>query len=158
MLSGQPCMATSNTISHDDLLRSPAENPGGEIVIYDGNCKFCTAMVKNLARWDGTGRRLSFLSLHDPEVAKRFPQITYDDLMKEMYVVDRLGKFHRGAEAFRYLTTRIPRLYVMAPLVHIPFSLPFWRWAYRQVASHRYKIMGKSSDGCDGDACRVHLR
>jgi predicted DCC family thiol-disulfide oxidoreductase YuxK len=139
-------------------LPSPTENPSGEVVIYDGHCKFCTAMVKNLAHWDGSGRRLAFLSLHDPEIATRFPQLTYDQMMKEMYVIDRWGRFHRGAEAFRYLTTRLPRLYALAPLIHIPFSLPFWRWAYRQVANRRYRIMGKTGDGCDGEACKIHFK
>jgi len=138
-------------------LRSPRENPSGDIVIYDGHCKFCTAMVKNLAAWDSRGHKLSFLSLHDPEVQNRFPQLTYDQLMKEMYLVDRRGKFHKGAEAFRYLTTRLPRLYMLAPLMYIPFSLPLWRWAYRQIAFRRYAIMGKTHE-CDGDVCRAHFR
>jgi predicted DCC family thiol-disulfide oxidoreductase YuxK len=143
---------------NDTPLVTPSENPSGEVVIYDGHCKFCTAMVKNLASWDAAGRRLAFLSLHDPEVATRYPQLTYDQLMKEMYLIDRQGRIHRGAEAFRYLTTRLPRLYLLAPLVHIPFSLPFWRWAYQQVAKRRYRIMGKTADSCDHEACKVHFK
>ncbi|MEX2173224.1 MAG: DUF393 domain-containing protein [Pirellulaceae bacterium] len=138
-------------------LPTPAENPTADIVIYDGQCKFCTGQVKNLARWDGKGR-LAFLSLHDPEVAKRFPNLTYEQLMEEMVVVDRRGRRHAGAAAFRYLTIRLPRLYFLAPLMHIPFSMPLWRWGYRQVAKRRYALMGKSGDGCDDGACQVHLK
>ncbi len=127
-------------------------------MIYDGHCKFCTAGVKNLASWDRAGRKLAFLSLHDPEVATRFPQLTHDQLMEEMYLIDRRGRFHRGAEAFRYLTTRLPRLYLFAPLLHVPFSLPFWRWAYRQVAKRRYRLMGKTGDDCADGACKVHFK
>ena len=142
---------------HSEIhLPSPAENPSGEIVIYDGHCKFCTASVQKLARWDRAGR-LSFLSLHDPEVATRFPQLTYDQLMQEMYLVDRRGRIHRGAEAFRYLTTRIPRLFALAPLLHIPFTLPFWRWAYRQIARRRYRLRGKTDAACDDGTCQVHF-
>lgn len=151
-------MTTATTPADDVHLPTPAENPGADIVIYDGLCKFCTAQVKNLARWDGRGRRLAFLSLHDPEVATRFPDLTYDQLMEQMYVIDRQGKRHSGADAFRYLTTRLPRLYVLAPLMHIPFSLPLWRWGYKQVAKHRYLLMGKSTDACENDACSVHLK
>jgi predicted DCC family thiol-disulfide oxidoreductase YuxK len=138
-------------------LPSPAENASADIVIYDGHCKFCTSSVQKLARWDTKSHKLAFLSLHDPEVQSRFPQLTYDQLMQEMYLVDRGGSIHRGAEAFRYLTTRLPRLYPLAPLLHIPFSLPLWRWAYRQIARRRYRIMGKTHE-CDGDACRIHFR
>jgi predicted DCC family thiol-disulfide oxidoreductase YuxK len=150
-------MSAEPAASAEIHLPSLSENPGGDIVIYDGHCKFCTAMTQNLAAWDVRSRKLAFLSLHDPEVATRFPELTYDQLMKEMYVVDRRGRFHRGAEAFRYLTTQVPRLYWLAPVMWIPFSLPIWRWGYRQIARRRYAIMGKTHE-CDGDACRVHFK
>ena len=72
--------------------------------------------------------------------------MTYDQLMEEMYLVDRQGRRYPGAEAFRYLTTRLPRLYPLAPLMHIPFSLPLWRWGYKQVANRRYRFMGKTTE------------
>ena len=139
-------------------LPSPAENPKADIVIFDGHCKFCTGQVERLARWDRSGRRVAFLSLHDPEVARRFPELTYDQLMEEMYVVDQRGRRHAGAAAFRYLTTRLPRLYVLAPLMHLPFTMPLWRWGYKQIAKHRYLLMGKTTDSCDDGTCKVHLK
>lgn len=138
-------------------LPTPAENPGSDVIIYDGHCKFCTAQVQRLARWDSK-RRLSFLSLHDAEVARHYPDLSYDRLMEEMFVVDRRGNRHGGAAAFRYLTTRLPLLYPLAPLMHLPFTLPLWRWGYRQVAKRRYAIAGRSGEGCDDDACGVHFK
>jgi predicted DCC family thiol-disulfide oxidoreductase YuxK len=78
--------------------------------------------------------------------------------MEQMYVVDRHGRRRGGAAAFRYLTRRLPRLWLLAPIMHIPFSLPLWQWGYRQVAKRRYKIAGKNDGGCDGDACAVHFK
>lgn len=140
----------------DATLPTPAENSSADIVIYDGHCKFCTGQVKNLARWDTKGR-LAFLSLHDPEVAKRFPDLTYEQMMDQMYVVDGRGNRHGGAAAFRYLTTRLPRLYLLAPLMHVPFTLPIWQWGYRQVAKRRY-AMGRTDAACDDGACKVHFK
>jgi len=57
-------------------LPTPAKNPTADVVIYDGHCRFCTNQVQKLARW--AGGRLTFLSLHDSEVAKRYPQLSYD--------------------------------------------------------------------------------
>lgn len=136
-------------------LPSPAENPAGDVVIFDGHCKFCTWQVQNLARWDNK-RRLAFLSLHDPEVAKRYPDLTYDQLMAAMYVVDQTGKRHGGAEALRYIATRLPRLYWLSLLMHIPFTMPLWGWGYRQIAKRRY-LMGRTT-ACDDGACRVHFK
>jgi len=151
-------MATATQPAKPDVhLPTPAERPEADIVIFDGHCRFCTGQVQNLASWDSKSR-LAFLSLHDPEVAKRFPGLTYDQLMAEMYVVDQRGSRYGGAAAFKYLTTRLPRLYLLAPLMHIPFTMPLWRWGYRQVAKRRYALRGKTTDACDDGACKVHLK
>ena len=138
-------------------MPTPDENPASDVVIYDGHCKFCTAQVERLARWD-TKRRLSFLPLQNPKVAKLYPDLSYDQLMAEMVVVSPQGNRYGGAAAFRYLTTRLPLLYPLAPLLHLPFTLPLWRWGYRQVAKRRYAIAGRSGEGCDDDACGVHFK
>ena len=61
-------------------LPSPAGLPDADIVIYDGHCRFCTNSVRRLH--DLAGGRLAFLSLHDDEVAQRFPQLTRDQMME----------------------------------------------------------------------------
>ena len=52
------------------------------------------------------------MSLHDPLVGERFPDLTHEQLMEQMYVVDRAGRRHGGAGAIRYLSRRLPRLWV----------------------------------------------
>jgi predicted DCC family thiol-disulfide oxidoreductase YuxK len=48
-------------------------------------------------------------------------------------------------------------LWPLAPLLHIPFSMPLWRWLYRLVARNRYRIAGKRME-CDDQACSVHVK
>ncbi|MCA9123761.1 MAG: DUF393 domain-containing protein [Planctomycetaceae bacterium] len=131
------------------------EHPNADVVIFDGNCNFCRGQVERLARWD-RGGRLAFVSLHDPLVAQRYPDLTHDQLMEQMYLVDQSGQRYGGAAAFRYLSRKLPRLWLLAPLMHLPFTLPLWQWCYRQVAKRRYKIAGKQD--CDGNACEVHFK
>ena len=140
-------------------LPDPAERPDADVVIYDGKCNFCIGQVKNLMRFDCCGERLSFLSLHDPRVAERYPDLSYDDLMAQMYVIDGSGRRHGGADAVRYLTRRLRLLWPAAPILHLPGSAGLWRWLYRQVAKQRYKLAGKKTGGevCEGDACAVHF-
>jgi predicted DCC family thiol-disulfide oxidoreductase YuxK len=133
-------------------LPTPDDRPSADVVIYDGHCRICTAQIKKLMWWDCQGK-LSYLSLHDPEVARRYPDLRHDQLMQEMVIVDRHGKRHPGAEAIRYLSRRLRWL---APILHVPLSLPLWRWLYRQVAKRRYKF-GKTMD-CDGGTCHLHQR
>jgi predicted DCC family thiol-disulfide oxidoreductase YuxK len=136
-------------------LPTPAERPDADVVIYDGNCRICTAQIGRLPWWDCQGK-LSYLSLHDPEVSRRYSDLTHEMLMRDMYVVDRVGRRHRGAAAIRYLSRRLRRLWWLAPVLHIPFTLPIWQWLYRQSADRRYRF-GRI-DTCDGDACSLHQR
>ena len=139
----------------DTVLPAPSENPSSEIVIYDGHCRFCTAQVRRLARWDKR-HRLSFLSLHDAEVLQRWPELSHDQLMAEMYLITPTGQTHSGASAIKYLSTKLARLWPLAPLLHIPYSLPIWRSLYKIVAKYRYRLAGSSA--CDGDTCQIHFR
>ena len=136
-------------------LPSPADRPTAEVLIYDGHCRICTAQVERLARWD-RGGRLAFLSLHDPEVRRRYPDLSHDYLMTNMVLVDREGRRHAGAAAARALSTRLPMLWPLAPFLHIPLMMPVWQWCYRQIAKRRY-LFGKRAP-CDGDACAVHFK
>lgn len=140
-------------------LPDPADLPNADVVIFDGECKFCIAQVKNLRRFDCCGGRLSFLSLHDPRVAERYSDLTHDQLMEQMYVIDADQRRHGGADAVRYLSRRLPLLWVAMPILHLPGTARLWRWLYKQVAKRRYQIAGKMSGGpsCDGDACSVHF-
>ena len=142
---------------YDTGLPSPQRHPGRDVVIFDGDCRFCLKQVRRLHRWDG-GKKLSFISLHSPYVARHYPDLTHQQLMDEMYVVSTDGKRRGGAAAFRYLTRRLPRLWALAPLLHIPASLPVWQWGYRQVAKRRYRISEKMGDGCDNGACDIHFK
>lgn len=138
-----------------NLLPSPADRPGADVVIYDGHCRICTSQLRNIERWLAGGR-LSYLSLHDPQVAERCPDLSHDDLMRQMYIIDGQGRRHAGAAAVRYLTRRLPRLWWLAPLIHIPGSLPLWQSLYRLVARNRYRF-GKV-ETCDDGSCSVHFK
>ena len=144
----------ADTGSPANVLPSPAQRPSAEVVIFDGNCQLCTAQVSRLARWDTRGR-LAFLSLHDPEVGRRYPHLTHEVLMRDMVVVDRHGRFHHGAAALRELARRIPRLWPLVPWLYLPGTLPLWQWLYRQVADRRYRF---NRDDCDAGTCHLHGR
>jgi predicted DCC family thiol-disulfide oxidoreductase YuxK len=138
-----------------DALPSLEDRPEADVVIFDGQCPFCRAQVRRLAAWDRAGR-LAFVSLHDPRVAERYPELSREQLLQQMFVIDRAGRPRGGAAALRYLSRRIGRLWLLAPLLHIPFSLPLWQWGYRQIAKRRYRLAGNQT--CDSGSCEVHRR
>lgn len=136
-------------------LPDPDDAPRADVVIYDGHCTFCQAQVRRLRRLDCCGGRLAFISLHDPRVAERYPQLSHAERMEQMFVVRPDGASYGGSSAVRYLSRRLPLLWWAVPLLHLPGTAGLWRWLYGQVAKRRYRLAGKS---CDGDACSAHLR
>ena len=147
---------TVSAMSRCSTLPDPDTHPAADVVIYDGDCRFCCRQVQNVHRMDFGGNRLSFLSLHDPRAAQRYPHLSHDDLMDQMFVIDHSGKAHGGSDAIKYLSRRLPLLWPAMPLLHLPATARVWRWLYRQVARRRYQLAGKKS--CDTDACRIHLK
>ena len=136
-------------------LPDPNQAPGTDVVIFDGQCRFCQGQVRNLQRLDVAGKRLSFLSLHDPRVAERYPDLSHAELMTQMYVVDAQGNRYGGSDAVRHLTRRLPLLWPAMPILHLPGTAGLWRWAYKQVAKRRYHISGQA---CEHDTCSIHLK
>ncbi|XZE54048.1 thiol-disulfide oxidoreductase DCC family protein [Planctomycetaceae bacterium SH139] len=141
-------------------LADPDTNPGRDVVIYDGHCQFCTAGVRRLASLDkwssvfGRPLRLSFISLHDSRVQNRYSDLSYDQLMEQMYVIDRQNRRHGGADAVRYLSRRLPLLWPVVPILHFPGTARLWRWLYQQFARQRYRW---NRDSCENGTCAVHF-
>ncbi len=136
-------------------LPDPDDFPGRAVVLFDGQCRFCQAQVRRLHTIDLFGR-LTFLSLHDPRVVERYPDLTHEQLMEQMYVVPEDGRRLGGVLAFRYLSRVMPTLWWLAPGLHLPGTFPLWSWAYSQVARRRY-MFGKVETCTDG-ACEVHFQ
>ena len=93
--------------------------------------------------------RQSLRSVITPEVQERYPDLTYELLMEQMYLVTPAGKRYGGSGWFD-ITRRLPALWLIAVL-HFPGTARLWRWLYKQVAKRRYKLAGKT---CEGDSWR----
>lgn len=135
-------------------LPDPAQRPQADVVIWDGQCNFCLKQVQRLRRFDVFGQ-LAYLSLHDARVAERYPDLSRAAMLEQMWVVTPAGRKFGGADAGRYLSRKLPGLWWLAPLLHVPGSMPLWRWLYGKIAERRYRISGTTCD--DDGSCRIHL-
>jgi predicted DCC family thiol-disulfide oxidoreductase YuxK len=133
-------------------LPTPDDRPAADVVLYDGDCGICTAQVGKLPWWDCQGH-LAYLSLHDPQVAQRWPDLSAERLMQEMCIVDARGRRHWGPAAIRYLSLRLRRLWWALPVLYFPGSMLLWRPLYRWIAKNRYRLSGTA---CDDGTCRLH--
>lgn len=115
---------------------------GGDkwVFYYDGDCGFCRAAVRLLARLD-FGRRVQWTDFRGLTAPP--PELSWGDLAAAAYLErPGTGQRYRGFYAFRMLTLRLPPLWVLTP----PLWLPGTHWlgerAYQWVARNRYRISG----------------
>jgi predicted DCC family thiol-disulfide oxidoreductase YuxK len=135
-------------------LTDPDEHPGATVVIWDGKCNFCRTQVERIQAFDRSGK-LTYISLHDPRVSERYPELNYDQLMDQMWVITSDHQRFGGADAIRYLSRHLPRLWWLAPVMHLPYAMPLWRYFYRVLANRRYRLAGEN---CDGGTCSLHAK
>jgi predicted DCC family thiol-disulfide oxidoreductase YuxK len=121
-------------------------------MLYDGRCRICTASAERIRRLD-TEHSLDVLSLHEREVAARFPEITREAVLEEMHLVRPDGTIARGADSIRAVLRFLPRLRWLALLWFVPGFSPLARVGYKWVARNRYRW---NKVTCDGDVCRIH--
>jgi len=122
-------------------------------VIFDGECNFCRSQIDTLRRLDGRDR-MEFISLHDPEIGVRYPDLSHEQMMEQMWIVTPDGTRHGGAYAVRYLTRLLPILWPIAPLMYIPGTMGIWQCLYNQIAKRRYRIAGRNCD--ENGTCSLH--
>ncbi|MBX3421552.1 MAG: DUF393 domain-containing protein [Pirellulaceae bacterium] len=133
------------------VLPDPSQLPSADVVIWDGHCNFCRSGVERLRRLDSN--QLAYLSLHDQRTATLCPDLTHTQLMEQMWVVTAQGKKFGGADAAKYLSRKLPKLWWLIPLLHLPGSMPLWRWLYQRIALRRYQLAGKT---CENGTCKLH--
>ncbi len=129
--------------------------PGGSriLVLYDGQCRFCTRSANELASLRGHDK-LELLSFQDEGVLDRFPGVTYDACMKRLHVVFPDGRVYAGAEAVTRVVAGIPVVGLPAYVYYVPGIRQLSEAVYDLVAKNRYKIAGRD---CDGGTCKLHM-
>jgi predicted DCC family thiol-disulfide oxidoreductase YuxK len=121
-------------------------------LLYDGHCRFCTAQMRNLARFLPEDR-YEALSFQEPGVLERFPGITHEQAMEAMHLIDERGRIFSGMEA-------ASRAVAIRPIGRLAFGyyLPGLRWVldwgYRAIARNRYRLMGTE---CKDGTCALHF-
>jgi hypothetical protein len=108
------------------------------IVVFDGNCRFCTSVIAHLTKWkwiDST-KTEPYYELSADKQAK----VNLDHFRSEMAVIDMDGsETLYGLEGVLYATGyRFPFL---RKIKRNSFIFPFMEFLYKNVAWNRYVIM-----------------
>ena len=123
------------------------------IVFYDGMCPICKKSRRTLERLDWLGR-LKYADIHDRRFAEaELPDVTYADMLKQMYVKRPDGSWFGGYDAFRAMAPMLPLCWLIVPLLWLPGARFIGARIYRWIAANRFKYAK-----CDDEFCSLHLK
>jgi predicted DCC family thiol-disulfide oxidoreductase YuxK len=123
------------------------------ILFFDGMCPICKRSRRTVERLDWLGR-VEYADIHDREYATgQLPEVSYADMLKEMYVKRPDGKHFGGFDAFRALAPVLPLTWPLIPFLWLPGARFFGTKIYKWVARNRYRYAK-----CDNEFCSLHLQ
>lgn len=130
---------------------------GQDLLLYDGDCRFCRASAGRLTRL--AGPKLRLVSLHEPGLLEALA-ISQEAAMQAMHLVTPEGRVFRGLEAAVQALRHRPIVGVLAKAYYLPGLRQLGDLGYRLVARYRYAIMGRAvaAGECDGGSCKLHLK
>jgi predicted DCC family thiol-disulfide oxidoreductase YuxK len=109
-------------------------------LFFDGNCGMCTRVRNGLLRLDRT-RRLRTEPLQKAGVAERIG-VRPERLLESSWWLDSTGAVFEGAEAINAALSTAVGTRIPLTLYRLPGIGPVQEWAYRWVATHRYRFRG----------------
>jgi len=117
------------------------------IVLYDGQCGFCSRWVRY---WAGTLERRGFAiaSLDEPWVAEKI-NTPREELLTDIRLLAADGQLISGADVYLYVTRRIWWAWPFYAFFSLPGFNRLMHLGYRRFARNRYHI---------SHACRLGSR
>ncbi len=116
--------------------------PARAIVLFDGQCAFCRKAVSLLQKLDWLGRFDCQDARNPANLPPSGDPLDPQRLLDEMHVVtpDRT-RAYAGYRAVRWIAWRLPLLWPLAPLLHLPGAVWLGSRLYRWIARNRFKLV-----------------
>lgn len=146
-----PSNQAAESVSGAASLRTPAQALSRHLVLYDGECSFCSFQMKLLTWLDWFGV-LRLAPISDPDAVRHADGVSPDALFEAMHCVTRQGRIFRGARCIRFVGMRLPLLIPLALVLWIPGVIHIAEWVYRGISRNRYWI--SRLFGCK-EACAI---
>ena len=115
-------------------------------IIYDGACKVCQGLVRQLVKWD-KHQVFEIIPSQGQGVRARFPWIPARAFAQSVQLVRRDGRTWQGAAALEAIIDQLPKGKLITWIFSIPFVRPLAERFYRWFARNRYRL------GC-GEHCQ----
>lgn len=133
--------------------RSVAD-PAKWLLLYDGECRFCIAGSTRLAAMARPGL-IERVDLRDRALLARYPSIPSDVDYSALRLVMPNGRMSSGAEAIALALGSRPVWKLITWLYWVPGIRQVTDALYRWVARNRFRVMGRTTPGCESGACAL---
>ena len=130
---------------------------GRDLLLFDGECRFCRAQSDRLLRW--AGPQLTSRPLQQDGLLAEL-EIPFDEAMAAMQLITDRGSRHEGLDAVVVALRHRSVIGWLCKLYYLPGLRQLADLGYRIVARYRYAIWGRAvaRGECDGGTCHLHLR
>ena len=131
----------------------PSETPASPqrpVVIYDGECPFCTKQIRKMKSRDDRDA-FEYVPRQTEGLERRFPVLAEADFNTGMRLLDTDGAVHVGADAVYRIARQLRGWRRWAWLYRVPGLGWLCRRIYAWIARNRQRL-GRS---CDDGACEV---
>lgn len=128
-----------------DALKRTAQSQS--VIAFDGVCVLCHGFVRFILRRDRAGL-FRFASTTSAEGARLFAESGQDPGQPSSVILAEGGRIYSESDAILRAVGKLGGVWRAAPLLRV-VPRPVRDWAYRAIATRRYRLFGKL------DACSV---
>jgi predicted DCC family thiol-disulfide oxidoreductase YuxK len=127
--------------SYRDDRNVPSWNEAQSLIVFDGECVFCSTFVRFVLRYD-RDRRFSFTRAQSLLGQALYRHYQLNPMNYETNLVIRAGRLYEKLDALVTVMTSLGwpwRLFVVLRVIPRPIAA----WLYDRVAKNRYRIFGR---------------
>ena len=122
-----------------------------QVVVYDGECRFCNWSVRRIQRLDKRGQ-FECVPRQAQGIELRFPKLADSDFNTGLRLIIEADEIYVGADAVYEIYRRMPPFELLTWLYRVPGLHALFGAAYAFIARNRHRL-GRVQ--CDAEACAV---
>lgn len=77
------------------------------IILYDPDCALCQRFKQAIEHLE-TENSFQFISVHEPATYERFSELSYEECLKEIHLIEKVGHYIKGKEAIEFIVKKLP--------------------------------------------------
>jgi predicted DCC family thiol-disulfide oxidoreductase YuxK len=116
-----------------------------EVIIYDGNCRFCHLQIQKIKKLDNSSQ-FTYISSNSSSLSRY--GISKEKAMRGIIFIDSKCIIYHKARAIQEIYKRLNPYHFLSWGKNVPLLSLLIDLGYYFIAKYRYKIYGSCDDAC----------